>query len=342
MGIFGNIQQASVSQSGPKLPDNFSGILEIVQCSILNGHTGTRYIAEFVVHETNNPNEAPVGYRPSWAPDLKQPNTPGNILCFVASAFGIDPQTQEAQMRASVTEAHVDATVDSRQLIRGRFLHCDTQEITTQKTKNLFMVHRWGPTPKTFASRINDASVAPTGAPMGHAPMGGAPSIPNAPGGFMPQMQAQAPTAPGGFGSPTAPGGFMPSMGIPTAPMPQAAPPMQAPQMGGFMPQMQPQIPTQMQPQIPGMPQMGMQAQQPSFPQPTIPSLPSLPGMPGLPPGGMPGLPPGLPPLPQAAPQTPAFPPSGWVAHPGAAGYYWCPAAPHLGAKTEADLRAGR
>lgn len=321
MGFFDNVQNASISQSGPKLPDGFSGILEVVACQVKQGHTGTRYIAEMVVHETNNPAEAPVGYRPSWAPDLKQPNTQGNILCFVGSCFGIDPQTQEQQLRQSITGRHVEATIDAQQLVRGRFVHCETNEIKT-KNGHDFMTHRWSPTPKTFPSRINDAGVSPTGAPP--AAMGSSmqmPSIPNAPGGFAPpSFGGGAPGLPP-LGAPQAHGGFMPPQTAPIPGMP-----------GGFMPQ----IPTAPMPQqVAPMPAAPQQAA-PSFPAPTMPSLPSMPGMPGLPPG--------LPPLPGMGappPVAPAFPPPGWAAHPQAPGYFYLQSNPSV-YKTEADLRAGR
>ncbi len=111
MSIFGNIQNASISQSGPKLPDGFDGICEVVKTTVVNGFNGQAFVAEMVVHETNLPAEAPVGYRPSWTANFKHANTAGNILCFLGSACGIDPKTQEQQMRQSITPQMCDFAV---------------------------------------------------------------------------------------------------------------------------------------------------------------------------------------------------------------------------------------
>ncbi len=305
MSIFGNIQNASISQSGPKLPDGFDGICEVVKTTVVNGFNGQAFVAEMVVHETNLPAEAPVGYRPSWTANFKHANTAGNILCFLGSACGIDPKTQEQQMRQSITPQMCDFAVSEQQPMRGRFVRVTTEQITTKSDRD-FMKHFFGPSPKTFPSRINDANVAPT--------------VAAAPTPAMQSVPVAMPTMPGGFQPPALPGAA--PVGLPSMPAaPSAFVPPSVPMAG---------VPTAA-PALPTMPSL-----------PTMPGLAAPPAIPGLPSLGAPPPIPGLA-APPPVPAPVAFPPPGWKAHPSpqAAGWYYLEQNPAI-VKSEADLRAGR
>lgn len=314
MSIFGNIQNAPMSQGGPKLPENFSGILEVVGISFdLKAFHGAVYIVEMVVHETNQPAEAPIGFRPSWTANMKHANTLGNIKSFLGACFGLDPRTQEAQINAGVTEAFTEATIGPAQPVRGKFVACSTEVHKTQKNFD-FIKHFWAPTTKTFPSRINDQGVTPAAS---SAPAAPAMAMPTMPGAFNPQ--GFAPPAPSATAFPAAAGGSFPAapsasaQGFPWSP--PAAPSTASSPFG---------VPT-----VP-MTSMAPSAAAPAFPPASIPQLPQMPGM---------GIPAGLPPLPQMAPAP--FPPPGWKAHPQAPGWFYLEQNPAQ-MKTEADLRAGR
>lgn len=300
-GVFGGIQQSSIASGGPKLPDGFHGILEIVNESVKSGFHGVVHIAEMVVHESNS-HEAPVGYRPSWTANFKQPNTLGNVMCHIGACLGYDPK-QEAALRAAITEQVAEYCISEHQPLRGRFVEVSTEEIKT-KGNNDFLVHRWSPTKKTFPSRINDAPVA------GAAPQ--APALP-------PQVQM--------------PGGFAPPQGSPG--MPQGMPP-------GFGTPPQGFSPPQGFPQLPGAPMPGQAPQIPHFGAPTPPALPSAfapqGGTPFSPPQlSLPPLP-----MQSSPPVVAAFPPPGWKAHPQAPGWYYLESDPRQQKQEADLMRAGR
>lgn len=310
-GVYGGIQSASIAQGGPKLPDGFHGIVEIVNETVKNGFHGITHIAEMVVHETNH-HEAPAGFRPSWTANFKQPNTLGNVKAHIGACLGFDPKTQEAQISQQVTEQVADYCVSEKQPLRGRFVEVSTEEIKT-RGNNDFLLHRWSPTTKTFPSRISDA---PVGAPS--APAAALPAAPPLmPGAFvMPGAQA-APSAP------MLPGAPMPGF-------PQAAPQMAAPSLPGFpAPSAAPTLPgfppTQGAPMLPGMPGPAMGAPMPPTFAPPAMQLPPIPV--------------------SAPPPVVQFPPPGWAKHPdpnaAAQGWYYNTQNPAQ-MKTEADLRAGR
>lgn len=313
-GIYGGIQQSSISTSGPKLPDGFHGIVEIIHETVKNGFHGMAHIAEMVVHESNH-HEAPVGFRPSWTANFKQPNTLGNVMCHIGACYGIDPK-QEAALRQAITEQVAEYAVSEHQPLRGKFVEVTTEEIDT-KNGNKFLLHRWAPTKKTFPSRINDAAVAPPSAQ-------GAPQIP----------QGAPPVMPGAF--------------VPGA-MPSAFAPPQLPGMPGGAPA----LPGAGAPALPGAPMlpaapMSGQGAPPAFAPPGAPAAfapPQLGGQQFAPPAmNLPPLPMTPPPVASAPPPI-AFPPAGWAKHTdpaaAAAGWYYNTQNPAQ-MKTEADLRAGR
>lgn len=264
-GVYGGIQTASIAQGGPKLPDGFHGVVEIVTEVCRPGFHGLCHIAEMVVHESNHP-DAPVGFRPSWTANLtKHKNALGNVKAHVGACLGLDPKTQEAQISASVTEQVAEFCVSEKQPLRGKFVEVSTEMIKTGQDKsNDFLLHRWSPTTKTFPSRINDA---PVGAPAAPATMQAAP--PMMPGAFvLPGMPQAAPSAPSLPGFP-----------------PAAA--SSAPALPGFPPVASP-------PPLPGLPGMPMQGAAPA-----LPGLPSQPFAP--PPMQLPPLPVAAPPPPPVA-----------------------------------------
>lgn len=324
MSIFGNIQGASMSSGGPKLPVNFTGILEIVSWTFdPKAFHGAVCIAEMVVHETNMHAEVPVGFRPSWTANMKHANTLGNIKAFLGSCYGLDPKTQEAQINAGVTDAFAEAAIGPAQPVRGKFVALSTENHKTQKNFD-FIKHFWSPTTKQFPSRINDQNVSPT---VVDAPTPPAVAMPTMPGAFNPQGFV-VPQTSNGFGAP-APSPFGAQL---TAPSPWS-PPAAAPSPFGA--QQTAPSPFGAQPGGFGVPTIPM-ASMPSFPAASVPSLPQM--------GGMPGMP-GMPQMPAAPPMVAPFPPAGWAKHPdpaaAAQGWYYNQANPAQ-MKTEADLRAGR
>jgi len=315
MSIFGNIQNASMSQGGPKLPVNFSGIVEIAGITFdPKAFHGAVYIVEMVVHETNMHAEAPVGFRPSWTANMKHANTLGNIKAFLGATWGLDPKTQEAQINAGVTPQFTEASMSPAQPARGRFVGVSTENHKTDKGYD-FVKHFWSPTQKSFQSRINEQGVTPTAAPS--APSHAAPStMPTMPGAFVPQAAS--------FGGAPALPAFAQQTGQPFGA--QAPSPFGAQQTG--QPFGAPAVPV-----VPMQGSFGAQAPAPTFPAASFPSLPQMPGM---------GMPAGIPPLPMAsAPMPVSFPPAGWTAHPQAPGWFYLQSDPRQ-QKTEADLRAGR
>lgn len=246
MSVFANIDQAAISANGPKLNPGHNYLLEIRQVTFENKFHGATFIAEFVVHESDDP-LLPACSQPSWTANLKHAPTKGNILCFVGSAYGVDP-ADEKRLRATIKEDHVNGVVSPANPTKGLFIRAMTQQTTTAANKREFTVVKWAPGPaKGSKPSLLDATpvvVTPPSAP--EVQLLPAPSMP---GAFVP------PSIPGAAPSfPSIPGASAPSLPGLSVPMPGAAAP----------------------PSIPGA--------APSFP--SIPTAPSLPVAPTFPPAG--------------------------------------------------------
>jgi len=218
MGIFDGISEASISSGGLKLRDGHRYTLEILSCILKNGHFGQTFIAETVVHESDDP-ERPPGCRPSWTCNMKHANAKGNVLVFIGAACGIDPKGNEAELRRQVTSAVAEHVVSQHNPLRGKFVKCSVEEIET-KGKNEFLKHYFDPCTQTFPSRANDEPVLVAGQTAPSTPTA---SLPSMPGGF---VLPTTPALPGLFGTPPPIPGTPPALPGTPPPILAAAPPI--------------------------------------------------------------------------------------------------------------------
>jgi hypothetical protein len=225
MGIYsGKINNAQMGFGGVYLNDGHHYLLEISQVIYKLGRQRDEFtIAEFVVHESDDP-KLPPGSKPSWTCNMKHDAAPGNIKAFMACANGVDPK-DDARLAAENWDEISELAVSARQPLRGKFIVVTVKEVPT-KAGGKFSKHWWEPTERVGPTRLTASAPA-------LPPPPGAPPLPShtVAVAFPPAGWTAHPSAPGFYykGSEVRAAAELRAMFAPPPPPPAPPPPVLAP-----------------------------------------------------------------------------------------------------------------
>ena len=200
MSLFKGVNNATMSLGGIYLNDGHKYLLEISATKLVVGRKSDNFfVGEFVVVESDDP-KIGTGSKPSWVCAMKQDAALGNILAYIGSAMGINPQ-DEARLRTEVTEDVSELVVSAKNPLRGKFIGVVTKLVKTRAGGD-FTKHYWEPASYSGASMLSDAPMAAARAPGAYPPLasaGAPPPPPPPPAVFPPSGWAVHPSSPGWY-----------------------------------------------------------------------------------------------------------------------------------------------
>lgn len=196
MSLFKGVNNAAMSLGGIYLNDGHKYLLEISATKLVTGRKGDNFfVGEFVVVESDDP-KLGTGSKPSWVCAMKQDAALGNILAYIGSAMGINPQ-DETRLRGEVTEDVSELVVSAKNPLRGKHIGVVTKTVKTRAGGD-FTKHYWEP-----ASYDGPSLLGPVAAPAVVVTAGGPPRAPVAPpppvAAFPPAGWTLHPSSPGWY-----------------------------------------------------------------------------------------------------------------------------------------------
>lgn len=149
-GLFDGIEDAEIFTRGKYMVSGFVGVLDVAKTHVVDSRkSGPLFTVEFLVVETNNEKEHPVGSKCTWQQKLldKEVALP-EITKFAAACIGTDPGDKE-KVKAEVQpglQSVMDESVanpdnsnpslPANNLIGCR-IRCESQDRVTANKKNI-------------------------------------------------------------------------------------------------------------------------------------------------------------------------------------------------------------
>lgn len=153
MGIFDGIGDAELFERGKFLVGNFRGLLEVKRTIAKETrNSGTGFIVEFEVHETNNPAEHAKGSKCTWFQKMGVDGAQSSVKAWAAAVCGFashekDRIEKELSPHLAQTLEHAtDNPADND--LTGQFVRVETMMVVTKKG-NDFTRHDWSPYDET-------------------------------------------------------------------------------------------------------------------------------------------------------------------------------------------------